>query len=325
MAAGIERLRTGEAAAALAAAEVRAGLLARPPRLPSKYFYDARGCRLFEAITRSPEYYLTRAEERILEAAAGEVARLCPARELVELGSGTSSKVRVLLRALAAEGRLERCLLLDASEPALSAALPALRSAHPGMEVRAIVGDFLTDLAALGTGGGRLLLFLASTVGNLHPDRELPVFLRAVAAGLAVGDAFLLGVDLVKDPARLHAAYNDAAGITAEFNRNMLRAVNAGLGADFQPDAFEHVAFYDPERAWIEMRLRATRAMRVAVPRAGLELRLSPGDEIHTEISCKYTRAALEGRLAGSGLRVERWFTDPEGLFADVLLRRVGP
>ncbi len=183
------------------------------------------------------------------------------------------------------------------------------------------MGDFLHDLPALGPGGGRLLLFLAGTLGNLHPD-DVPAFFRAAAAVLAPGDGFLVGVDLVKDPARLHAAYNDSAGVTAEFNLNILRVLNDRLGADFDPAAFEHVAFYDAERQWIEMRLRARRAVRARVPGAGLEIALAAGEEIRTELSCKYTRDSFSSRLAGTGLLLDRWMTDPEGLFASALLRR---
>jgi L-histidine N-alpha-methyltransferase len=184
-----------------------------------------------------------------------------------------------------------------------------------------VVGDFLHDLGALGPGGGRLLLFLAGTVGNLHPD-ELPGFFRAAAAVLSPGDGFLVGVDLVKDPARLHAAYNDSSGVTAEFNLNILRVLNRRLRSDFDVRDFEHRAFYDPERQWIEMRLRARRPLVAHVPGAGVKLALEAGDEIRTELSCKFTRESLTHRLVGSGLALERWITDPDRLFACALLRR---
>jgi L-histidine Nalpha-methyltransferase len=304
------------------AEDVRAGLLARAlPSLPSKYFYDDRGSALFEEITRLPEYYQTRTEEAILERIADELVGFVRPRELVELGSGVGRKVRLLLDAMETRGLLERCQLLDISEGTLVESVESLAADYRHLEVRGVVGDFLSDLEALGPGGGRMALFLAGTLGNLHPD-EVPPFLCRVARQLAAGDAFLVGLDLVKDEARLNAAYNDAAGVTAEFNRNILRAVNDGLGADFDPMGFEHVAFYDPEHAWIEMRLRARRSMRVRVPLAGLELSYRPGDEIRTEISCKYTRESFSARLPGTGLRLERWYTDPEGLFASALLRR---
>jgi len=298
------------------------GLQARPlPELPSKYFYDDRGSALFDEITRLPEYYQTRTELAILETIADAVVELAQPRELCELGSGIGRKVRLILDAMARRDLLERCVLLDISEGFLVESAETLDADYPDLAVRGIVGDFLEDLPALGAGGGRLALFLAGTMGNLHPDR-VPAFLRALARQLEPGDSFLVGLDLVKDEARLHAAYNDAAGVTAEFNRNILRVVNTHLGADFDPEGFEHVAFYDPENAWIEMRLRAIRDMKVSVPGAGLRLDYRRGDEIRTELSCKYTRPSLEARLSGTGLRVEGWYTDPDELFASALLRR---
>lgn len=318
----VERARPGDDPRARMAAEVRAGLRQRPlPSLPCKYFYDERGSALFDAITRLPEYYQTRTEEAILRAIADEVVSLGRPRELAELGSGLGRKTRLFLDAMRSQGLLERCVLLDINEGVLAGSIASLVEDYPDVAARGVVGDFLEDLPALGPGGGRLALFLAGTIGNLHPD-EVPAFLSAMARQLGPGDAFLVGLDLVKDAARLHAAYNDAAGVTAEFNRNILRVVNTGLSADFFPEDFEHVAFYDRERAWIEMRLRAKRDMHVRVPGAGIELHLRRGDEIRTELSCKYTRESF-GRCAdGTGLAIERWYTDPEDLFASVLLRR---
>jgi L-histidine N-alpha-methyltransferase len=304
--------------------EVRAGLQLRPlPELPSKYFYDDRGSALFDEITRLPEYYQTRTELAILETIAEEVVDVARPRELCELGSGIGRKVRLLLDAMARRGLLERCVLLDISEGFLVESAETLDADYPDLAVRGVVGDFLEDLPALGPGDGRLALFLAGTMGNLHPDR-VPAFLRALARQLAPGDTFLVGLDLVKDEARLHAAYNDSAGVTAEFNRNILRVVNAHLDANFEPEAFEHVAFYDRADAWIEMRLRATRDMDVAIPGADLQMAFESGEEIRTELSCKYTRASLEARLPGTGLCVEGWYTDPDELFASALLRRTG-
>ena len=305
------------------AAEVRAGLSAQPlPWLPSKYFYDDRGSALFELITRLPAYYQTRTEEGILERVAAEVMAATRSVELCELGSGVGRKVRLLLDAGRALGTLKRCVLLDINATVVAASARSLEGDYPGLCVRGVVGDFQRDLAGLGPGGGRLAIFLAGTIGNLHPELELPAFLRAVAGQLAPGDAFLVGLDLVKDERRLEAAYNDAAGVTAEFNRNILRVVNAALDADFDPDAYDHVAFYDRDRAWIEMRLRARHDQHVRVPGAELELTLRRGQEIRTELSCKYTRATFEARLAGTGLRLESWMSDAESLFALALLRR---
>jgi len=319
----VESARGDDERAQRMAEEIRRGLSARPRSLPSKYFYDDRGSRLFEAITRLPEYYLTRTEERLLAGVAGDiVARVRPV-ELVELGSGAGRKIRLLLAAMARASLLERCVLLDINERFLAAATEALARDFPGLAVKGVVDDFLDDLDLLGGagGGGRLAAFFASTIGNLHPD-EVPAFLSRVAAHLAPGDAFLVGVDLVKDVARLEAAYNDAAGVTAEFNRNILRVMNERLGADFDPDAFEHVAFYDRRKAWIEMRLRSRKLQRVRIPAARLDLVFEAGEEIRTEISCKYTRETFGGLLPGTGLALDRWYTDPENLFALALLGR---
>lgn len=299
------------------------GLTALPlPWLPSKYFYDDRGSALFEQITRLPEYYPTRTEEGLLERVGDEVVAAAHPVELCELGSGVGRKVRVLLDAGRALGTLKRCVLLDINATVLAKSVRSLERDYPGLSVRGVMGDFQDDLAALGPGGGRLALFLAGTIGNLHPEGEVPGFLSAVARQLCPGDAFLVGLDLVKDEGRLHAAYNDSAGVTAEFNRNILRVVNAALDADFDPEAYDHVAFYDRAHAWIEMRLRARHDQRVRVPGAGLELRLRRGQEIRTELSCKYTRPTFEARLTGTGLRLESWLSDAESLFALALLRR---
>jgi L-histidine N-alpha-methyltransferase len=307
------------------AAEVREGLTASPlPWLPSKYFYDDRGGTLFDEITRLPEYYLTRTEEALLPAVAREVVGRLRPRHLVELGSGIGGKVRVLLDAMSQAGTLESCTMLDISAAALADSVPQLRAEWPGLRTAGVVGDFLRDLAALGPSGAdgrRLVAFLGSTIGNIHPE-SVPGFFRAAASILVSGDGILVGLDLVKDRGRLEAAYNDAQGVTAEFNRNILRVMNARLGADFDPGAFAHVAFYDEERCWIEMRLRALSGGPVDIRGAQVSLSLDEGDEIRTEISCKYTRGMLEDRLAGSGLVLDEWRTDPDRLFALALLRR---
>lgn len=317
----IESARGDEERTARMVEEIREGLTARPRWLPSKYFYDDRGSRLFEEITALPEYYQTRTEERLLASVASNVVERVQPAELVELGSGAGRKIRLLLAAMARAGRLERCVLLDINARYLADSTRALAADFPGLSVRGVVGDFLDDLDLLGPGGGRLAVFFAGTIGNLHP-RQVPPFLRGMAACLAPGDGFLVGLDLVKDVARLEAAYNDAAGVTAEFNRNILRVLNAGLGADFEPEAFEHVACYDPANAWVEMRLRSARLQRVRIPAARLDLAFEAGEEIRTEISCKYTRASFEALLRGSGLALDRWYADPENLFALALLMR---
>jgi len=305
---------------ALMAEEVRASLLAPVPYLPSKYFYDDRGSRLFERITRLPEYYQTRTEEALLRSCASNVVARVEPHELVELGGGVSPKVRVLLNAIRNAGTLRRCVLFDIHRGSLESSLGQLGREYPGLAARGIVGDFQGDVTALGPGGHRLIAFLGGTIGNLHPDDEVPGFLRRLCRQMEKGDGLLLGVDLVKDTARLEHAYNDDAGVTAAFNLNLLQVMNDRLGADFDPHAFAHVAFYDEPRAWIEMRVRSLRAQTVDIPAAGVTLRFDEGDELRTEISCKYTRESLTQRLEGTGLRLQTWYTDPERLFGLALL-----
>ena len=303
-------------------AEVRAGLERRPlPELPCKYFYDERGSALFEAITQLPEYYQTRTETAILEAHASAIVDAVRPRELAELGSGAGRKIRFFLDAMRQRRQLESVVLLEINETYLRESVCRLQQDYPEARVLGIAGDFVHDLPALGPGGDRLLLFLAGTIGNLHPD-DLPAFFRSAATVLAHGDGFLVGVDLVKDSARLNAAYNDTAGVTAQFNLNILSVLNDRLDADFDPADFEHRAFYDERRQWIEMRLRARRALTARVRGAGIELTLAAGDEVRTELSCKYTRASLAARLGGTGLSLERWITDADGRFASALLGR---
>jgi L-histidine N-alpha-methyltransferase len=301
------------------AAEIREALAGHPPSLPCKYFYNDRGSRLFQEITRLPEYYQTRTEESILERVAGDVVAAVTSRELVELGSGSGRKIRLLLDAMARSGQLERCVLFDINERDLEQSVRALGRDYPRVRVRGVVGDFTQGLDSVGPGGGRIVALLGGTIGNLHP-REVPSFLSRVAKLLGEGDGFLVGIDLVKDKGVLEAAYNDAAGVTARFNRNILQVINDRLGADFDPAAFDHVAFYDEQNAWIEMRLRARRSLRVRIPAAGLDLRFAPGDEIRTEISCKYSRESLEAMLPGTGLRPGQWHTDEASRFGLALL-----
>jgi L-histidine Nalpha-methyltransferase len=304
------------------AREVREGLSAPLPELPCKYFYDPAGSALFDRITELPEYYPTRVEESILAARADEIARRADAAELVELGAGLGRKTRMLLEALDRHGRLRSCVLLDVDAAALRTSIAGLRAVRPGLAARGVAGDFLRDLRWLGPRRGtRLMAFLGGTIGNIAPPR-VPSFLASAAAALAPGDSFLVGLDLVKDVRTVEAAYNDADGVTAAFNRNLLRVVNARLGGDFDPEGFDHVAFYSREDDWIEMRLRANRPMRVQVRAAGVGRGFDRGDEIRTEISCKYTRERLAAMLPGTGLALEAWLTDPAEWFALALLRR---
>lgn len=292
--------------------DVRRGLTATPKVLPPKYFYDARGSELFEAITRLPEYYPTGAERRLLSAHASDIARLTSARTLVELGSGSSEKTRLLLRALA--GSLHSYVPVDVSESALAAAVHALGDEFPSLPVRGVVADF-QDLSRLPGEHPRLTAFLGGTIGNLEPAERVG-FLAGVAEDMPPGDALLLGTDLVKDPARLVAAYDDSAGVTAAFNLNVLSVMNRELGADFDPTGFAHVALWDAEREWIEMRLRSLREQRVHVPELDLVVSFDKGQEMRTEISAKFRRDGVADELAAAGLFLAQWWTDSAGDFA---------
>jgi L-histidine N-alpha-methyltransferase len=297
------------------AADIRAGLTATPKTLPPKYFYDARGSELFDQITRLPEYYPTRTEAAILEAHAGEIAAVTGAESLVELGSGTSEKTRLLLRALRDAGTLNRFVPFDVDPAVLKDASAAIADEFPDIEVEPVVGDFEKHLGSLPRHPLRLLAFLGSTIGNLDPAQRRE-FLAAVRATLTEGDCFLLGTDLVKSPDRLVNAYDDAQGVTAAFNKNVLAVVNRDLGADFDASAFEHVAVWDERNEWIEMRLRSLRDQLVHVAALDLDVRFARGEQMRTEISSKFRRERVEVELAEAGLRLTQWWTDPVGDFA---------
>ena len=298
-------------------ADARAGLTAVPKSLPPKWFYDAAGSELFEKITGLPEYYPTRAEREILHGAAGQIAAASRAGTLVELGSGYSEKTRLLIDALRSAGTLQTYVPVDVSEPALVTAGHALLGEYPGLEVRAVVSDFEQQLglpAREAGGAPRLVAFLGSTIGNMLPS-ERAAFLARVRASLDEGDSLLLGTDLVKDPAVLLAAYDDAAGVTADFNKNVLAVLNTELGADFDLDAFEHVAAWDAEQEWIEMRLRSAAAQTVHVPAIGLTVDFGDGEEMRTEVSAKFRREGVTAELAAAGFALREWWTDGEGRF----------
>ena len=297
------------------AADVRSGLTATPKELPPKWFYDARGSELFEEITRLPEYFPTRVEREILGEHAAEIAALSGADALVELGSGSSEKTRLLLDALLAAGTLRRYIPVDVSESALLGAGEALLADYPDLEVHAVLGDFEHHLDRLPSGGRRLVAFLGGTIGNLPPAGRAN-FLAQLRRGLAPGDSLLLGTGLVIDPAVLVPAYDDAAGVTAEFNRNILFVLERELGATVDPAAFDHVARWDPHNEWIEMRLRARAAQRIDVPSLDLRADLAAGEEIRTEISAKFRREGVTRELAAAGFRLDEWWTDTEGRFA---------
>ncbi|MFG3023368.1 L-histidine N(alpha)-methyltransferase [Streptomyces sp. NPDC048254] len=293
-------------------ADVLTGLTATPKTLPPKWFYDARGSELFEEITELPEYYPTRAEREILLARSGEIAVASGARTLVELGSGSSEKTRLLIDALTA---LEVYVPVDVSESALTQAGQALIEERPALSVHALIADFTGRMSLPETPGPRLLAFLGGTIGNLLPA-ERARFLASVRSLLAPGDALLLGTDLVKDEDVLVRAYDDAAGVTAEFNKNVLAVVDRELGADFDPDTFDHVALWDADEEWIEMRLRSRVAQTVKVPALDLAVDFAAGEELRTEVSAKFRRAGVTSELAAAGLELTNWWTDSQGRFA---------
>ena len=298
--------------------------LTRPfKELPPKHFYDARGSELFERICELPEYYPTRTERLILERHAEEIVRHTRAGELVELGSGSAEKARILLEAMAHADTLRRYVPLDVSGQALRHAAEELVDEYEGLHVDGVIGDFERHLDSLPSRDGepRLVALLGGTIGNFPPGTRRRL-LRAIAQLLGPGDRLLLGTDLVKNPEVIEAAYDDEHGVTAEFNRNVLSVINRELDADFSPDTFDHIAFYDREHEWVEMRLRARRAHSVRIAGLGLRVAFAAGEELRTEISAKFSRARLEADLKAAGLTLERWYTDPHDLFAVSLAAR---
>jgi L-histidine N-alpha-methyltransferase len=302
--------------------DVRDGLTRPFKELPPKHFYDTRGSELFDAICELPEYYPTRTERAILERCAAEMVAQTGAGELVELGSGSAQKTRVLLDAMADAGRLVRYLPVDVSERTLRETAARLVTEYPGLRVHGLVGDFERHLQRLPRPEApRLMCFLGGTIGNF-PPAERRRFLRKVGTRLGPGGHLLLGVDLLKDLAVMEAAYDDAAGVTAEFNRNVLRVINRELDADFDLQAYEHVAFFDTAHEWIEMRLRARSHQRIEIRALDLTVEFGAGEEMRTEISAKFSRARLERDLAAAGMELAAWFTDEDEQFATVLARR---
>jgi L-histidine N-alpha-methyltransferase len=292
--------------------------------LQPKHFYDARGSELFERICKLPEYYPTRTELAILEANAAEIARTTGAEELVELGSGAATKARLLLGAMRDAGNLRRYVPVDVSESALVGAAEELFGEFGGLEVHGVVADFERHLGEIpAAAGGRLVAFLGGTIGNFQPGSRRRL-LRDISGLLGPGDHLLLGTDLVKDPEVIEAAYDDGAGVTAQFNLNVLHVINRELHADFDPGDFDHVAFFDREREWIEMRLRARRDCRVSIADLDVVIDFDAGEEVRTEISCKFTHARLASDLASAGLELRGWFEDPDGLFAVTLAGPIG-
>ena len=296
--------------------------LTRPLKeLPPKHFYDARGSELFDAICELPEYYPTRTERLILEAHADDIAERSGAVELVELGSGSATKTRVLLDAMARAGTLTRYVPVDVSATTVEAVAELFAEEYPGLAVHGLVADFERHLGHLPAPvGPRLVAFLGGTIGNFPPGSRRR-FLRSLAKVLGADGHLLLGTDLVKDPRVIEAAYDDSAGVTAQFNLNVLHVLNRELGADFDVDAFEHVAFYDREREWVEMRLRAIQPQHVRVEALDLEVDFAAREELRTEISAKFTHDRLRADLAAAGLDLVETFTDADELFAVSLAR----
>ena len=291
------------------------GLRDTPKQVPAIWLYDGRGARLFEEITRLPEYYLTRSERELLVAHAADIASCTQAESLVELGSGTSEKTRLLLDALATEGSLQRFAPLDVSEEVLVASAYTVAEEYPGVEVRAVVGDFERHLSVVPGGDRRLVAFLGSTIGNLPPDSR-GRFLHSVAGALGSGDALLLGLDLAKDPARIEAAYNDSGGVTERFVRNALLVLDRELGSDFSRARFDFAAFWDPGNEWMDIGFRSVAAQVIRVPELGVDVSFADGERLRVEVSAKFRRERVEAELGAVGLSLERWWTDANGDFA---------
>lgn len=302
-------------------ADVRAGLTASPKELPPKWFYDERGSELFDEITKLDEYYPTEAERSILLANAANIIDLAVPDTIVELGSGTSDKTRALLDAGSAAGTLRRFVPFDVSEAFLRQSVGQLAERYPELAIHGVVGDFDRHLPCLPGGDRQLLMLLGGTIGNYRP-KERRELLTTIAGGHQPGDHVLVGVDLVKDVGRLERAYDDARGVTAEFNRNVLAVINRRLDADFLPDRFDHVARFDPDEEWIEMLLRSRGDQTVRVGALDLDVSFADGELMRTEVSCKFRREGIEADLLHAGLEPVRWLLDPAGDFAVSISRR---
>jgi L-histidine Nalpha-methyltransferase len=293
--------------------EIREGLLSSPKKFPTKYFYDDRGSALFEQICKLPEYYQTRTEYHLLKTVAEDVVGLTEADTLVELGSGAATKTRVLFDAMAQANQLRFYIPFDVSEGTVRRVAQELVEEYEGLQVHGVVGDFLAHLEHIPNGGKRLVAFLGGTLGNFGTEAAL-AFLSSIHAEMGHGDFFLLGVQLITDVDRLEAAYNDSAGITAEFNKNILCVLNSVIGAEFDPHTFEHVARFNRQQHQIEMHLRSLYDQVIPIPGLELDLHLNKGEEILTEISTKYTRQQVEALLSRAGFSPVKWYTDSNDL-----------
>jgi len=297
------------------AEEVRAGLTASPKVLLPKYFYDERGSWLFEKITELPEYYLTRAERTLLKDVVGRVAEITRPSEIVELGPGSAVKTQALLEAGHAVGTLKRYVPVEVSAAMVEHSAERLSDAYPWLQIHAVVGDFERHLEKVPPGENRLVALLGSTIGNLTRPQAVD-FLGEIRELLDHDGHLLLGTDLVKDRAVLEAAYNDSQGVTADFNRNVLRVINHQLDGDFDPEAFEHVALYNEDDERMEMYLESMRSQKVKIGDLDLEVAFEEGERMRTEVSCKYTRSSVDAILSEAGLSLDEWFTGPDRAFA---------
>jgi L-histidine Nalpha-methyltransferase len=297
------------------AADARMGLSAPFKELPPKYFYDERGSQLFERITELPEYYPTRAERAILDARAAEIVEVAGTSTLIELGSGSASKTRCLFDAMSSADSLDAYVPVDISEEITRDTAERLIGEYDGLRVHGVVCDYETHLERIPREPGGLIAFLGGTIGNFDPNTRRS-FLARIASLMYSEDRFLLGTDLVKDPARLEAAYNDSEGLTAEFNKNVLHVLNRELDANFDPAGFAHLAFWDEVNSWIDIRLRSLADQTVTVGALDMRVEFAEGEEMRTEISSKFTREQLEAIYGEVGLELVEWWTDAEGLFA---------
>jgi L-histidine N-alpha-methyltransferase len=296
-------------------ADIHDGLTTQPKELQPKWFYDERGSDLFDQITRLAEYYPTEAEREILLAHADTIIERAGADTIVELGAGTSDKTRALLDAARVDGRLDRFIPFDVSEEFLRSTAATFAQTYPGLRVHGVVGDFDRHLERIPGGGRRLVVLLGGTIGNYQPVPRKE-FLRRIVEGMRPGDRFLLGTDLVKEQSRLELAYDDPAGITAEFNKNILQVVNRELDADFDLDRFDHVATWDDHEEWMDLGLRSRVDHDVRVEALDLDVHFAAGEYMRTEVSAKFRLEKFTSELASVGLHVEHWFTDRAADFA---------
>jgi L-histidine Nalpha-methyltransferase len=306
-------------------ADAREGLTESPKRIPSKWLFDAKGSDLWEQITRLPEYYPFRTERDILQAAADEIADVTKASSIIELGSGSAIKTRILLDALRRAGTLRSYTSIDISESALIAAGSRLIAEYPGLSVQAMLADFETQAEAIAAHeppAPRLVLFLGGTIGQLTPGQRAE-FLRRLRSAFRTGDMLLLGVDLVKDPAELLAAYDDAAGVSTAFNKNLLAVLNAQVGADFDLDAFDYIVVWDDKAEYLSMWEQSRIDQAVHLSKIDLSVELAAWERIWTAISAKFRRDGIQAELADAGFSPQHWWTDPGGRYGVSLSRLV--